>query len=80
MWIIRSNLAIVKELGDRAAQGRTLGNLGNTYYLLGNFRNAVASHEQVWESPDHFLLYQEFSVNMSCNIAVSVCVSAFADS
>ncbi|KAM8851410.1 G-protein-signaling modulator 2 isoform 3-T3 [Spinachia spinachia] len=41
-----ANLAIVKELGDRAAQGRTYGNLGNTYYLLGNFRKAVASHEQ----------------------------------
>ncbi|XP_061097534.1 G-protein-signaling modulator 2 isoform X2 [Conger conger] len=41
-----ANLSIVKELGDRAAQGRTYGNLGNTHYLLGNFRNAVASHEQ----------------------------------
>ncbi|XP_031711241.1 G-protein-signaling modulator 2 isoform X1 [Anarrhichthys ocellatus] len=41
-----ANLAIVKELGDRAAQGRTFGNLGNTYYLLGNFRQAIASHEQ----------------------------------
>ncbi|KAF0047031.1 hypothetical protein F2P81_000664 [Scophthalmus maximus] len=41
-----ANLAIVKELGDRAAQGRTYGNLGNTHYLLGNFRKAVASHEQ----------------------------------
>ncbi|XP_010774268.1 G-protein-signaling modulator 2-like [Notothenia coriiceps] len=41
-----ANLAIVKELGDRAAQGRTYGNLGNTYYLLGSFRQAVASHEQ----------------------------------
>ncbi|KAM3865609.1 G-protein-signaling modulator 2 [Diretmus argenteus] len=41
-----ANLAIVKELGDRAAQGRTYGNLGNTHYLLGNFRNAVSSHEQ----------------------------------
>uniref|UniRef100_A0A671WVE6 G protein signaling modulator 2 n=1 Tax=Sparus aurata TaxID=8175 RepID=A0A671WVE6_SPAAU len=41
-----ANLAIVKELGDRAAQGRTYGNLGNTHYLLGNFRRAVASHEQ----------------------------------
>uniref|UniRef100_A0A3B4AYC3 G protein signaling modulator 2 n=1 Tax=Periophthalmus magnuspinnatus TaxID=409849 RepID=A0A3B4AYC3_9GOBI len=40
------NLAIVKELGDRAAQGRTYGNLGNTHYLLGNFRKAVSSHEQ----------------------------------
>ncbi|XP_034040018.1 G-protein-signaling modulator 2 isoform X1 [Thalassophryne amazonica] len=41
-----ANLAIVKELGDRAAQGRTYGNLGNTYYLLGKFNNAVDSHEQ----------------------------------
>uniref|UniRef100_A0A8C1IRY5 G-protein-signaling modulator 2 n=1 Tax=Cyprinus carpio TaxID=7962 RepID=A0A8C1IRY5_CYPCA len=41
-----ANLCIVKELGDRAAQGRTYGNLGNTYYLLGNFRDAVVSHEQ----------------------------------
>ncbi|KAG7457204.1 hypothetical protein MATL_G00244030 [Megalops atlanticus] len=41
-----ANLIIVKELGDRAAQGRTYGNLGNTHYLLGNFRKAVASHEQ----------------------------------
>uniref|UniRef100_A0A3P8ZV50 G protein signaling modulator 2 n=1 Tax=Esox lucius TaxID=8010 RepID=A0A3P8ZV50_ESOLU len=42
----QANLSIVKDLGDRAAQGRTYGNLGNTQYLLGNFRNAVASHEQ----------------------------------
>ncbi|CAL8367721.1 unnamed protein product [Boreogadus saida] len=41
-----ANLAIVMELGDRAAQGRTYGNLGNTHYLLGNFRSAVSSHEQ----------------------------------
>ncbi|XP_012694906.1 G-protein-signaling modulator 2-like [Clupea harengus] len=41
-----ANLSIVKELGDRAAQGRTYGNLGNTHYLLGNFENAVVAHEQ----------------------------------
>uniref|UniRef100_A0AAR2KJR3 G protein signaling modulator 2 n=1 Tax=Pygocentrus nattereri TaxID=42514 RepID=A0AAR2KJR3_PYGNA len=41
-----ANLCIVKELGDRAALGRTCGNLGNTQYLLGNFRSAVASHQQ----------------------------------
>lgn len=34
-------------LGDRAAQGRAFGNLGNTHYLLGNFRDAVIAHEQV---------------------------------
>ncbi len=38
---------MVKELGDKAAQGRTYGNLGNTYYLLGDFENAVAAHEKV---------------------------------
>lgn len=38
---------LVTALGDRAAQGRAFGNLGNTHYLLGNFRDAVISHEQV---------------------------------
>lgn len=38
---------MVKELGDKAAQGRTYGNLGNTYYLLGDFETAVAAHEKV---------------------------------
>ncbi|XP_053325758.1 G-protein-signaling modulator 2 isoform X2 [Spea bombifrons] len=41
-----ANLLIVTDLGDRAAQGRAYGNLGNTHYLLGNFRKAVMSHEQ----------------------------------
>ncbi|XP_053178080.1 G-protein-signaling modulator 2-like [Scomber japonicus] len=41
-----ANLSLVKELGDRAAQGRTYGNLGNTYYLLGDFETAVAAHEK----------------------------------
>ncbi|XP_073438957.1 G-protein-signaling modulator 2 isoform X2 [Dendrobates tinctorius] len=41
-----ANLLIITELGDRPAQGRAYGNLGNTHYLLGNFRKAVMSHEQ----------------------------------
>ncbi|XP_063747302.1 G-protein-signaling modulator 2-like isoform X3 [Eleginops maclovinus] len=41
-----ANLSLVKELGDRAAQGRTHGNLGNTYYLLGDFEAAAAAHEK----------------------------------
>lgn len=45
----RANLCLVKELGDRAAQGRTHGNLGNTYYLLGDFESAVTAHEKVGE-------------------------------
>ncbi|XP_071010730.1 G-protein-signaling modulator 2-like isoform X6 [Oncorhynchus clarkii lewisi] len=40
------NLSIVKDLRDRAAQGRTYGNLGNTHYLLGNFQRAVVAHGQ----------------------------------
>ncbi|CAB1323951.1 unnamed protein product [Coregonus sp. 'balchen'] len=40
------NLSIVKDLGDRPAQGRTYGNLGNTHYLLGNFQRAVVAHGQ----------------------------------
>ncbi|KAH3792971.1 hypothetical protein DPMN_146473, partial [Dreissena polymorpha] len=41
-----ANLAIVQELGDRAAQGRACGNLGNTHYLLGNFSQAIIYHQE----------------------------------
>ena len=41
------NLSLVKELGDRAAQGRAYGNLGNTHYLLGNFVEAIKFHQEV---------------------------------
>lgn len=47
VFIFRANLAIVKDLGDRAAQGRACGNLGNTHYLLGNFELAIMFHEEV---------------------------------
>ncbi|XP_041368975.1 G-protein-signaling modulator 2-like isoform X2 [Gigantopelta aegis] len=40
------NLKIVRNLGDRAAQGRACGNLGNTHYLLGNFSQAILYHEE----------------------------------
>uniref|UniRef100_A0AAY4AQM7 Uncharacterized protein n=1 Tax=Denticeps clupeoides TaxID=299321 RepID=A0AAY4AQM7_9TELE len=40
------NLSLVKELGDRAAQGRAYGNLGNTHYLLGNFVEAIKFHRE----------------------------------
>ena len=43
----RLNLKIVKELGDHQAQGRTVGNLGNTHYLLGNYKKAIKYHEEV---------------------------------
>ena len=46
-FISRENLEIVRELGDRAAQGRACGNLGNTHYLLGNFSQAIVYHEEV---------------------------------
>ncbi|XP_006979518.1 G-protein-signaling modulator 2 isoform X2 [Peromyscus maniculatus bairdii] len=44
--LYEENLSLVTALGDRAAQGRAFGNLGNTHYLLGNFRDAVIAHEQ----------------------------------
>ena len=31
---------------DRAAEGRTYGNLGNTHYLLGDFESAIECHNQ----------------------------------
>jgi len=37
----------MRELGDSAAQGRACGNLGNTYYLLGDFQQAIRYHEEV---------------------------------
>ncbi|KAF6022583.1 GPSM2 [Bugula neritina] len=40
------NLDIVRELGDRPAEGRAAGNLGNTFYLLGNFAEAINYHQQ----------------------------------
>nr|XP_034978116.1 G-protein-signaling modulator 1-like [Zootoca vivipara] len=40
------NLSLVKELGNRAAQGREYDNLGNSHYLLGNFRKAIIFHKQ----------------------------------
>lgn len=46
-YVCRMNLCLVKELGDRAAQGRAYGNLGNTHYLLGNFVEAIKFHRQV---------------------------------
>lgn len=46
----RENLTIVREIGDRAAQGRACGNLGNTHYLLGNFSTAISFHQEVSQS------------------------------
>lgn len=40
------NLALMRRLGDVAAQGRACGNLGNTHYLLGDFAEAIKHHEE----------------------------------
>ncbi|EFA00406.2 G-protein-signaling modulator 2 isoform X1 [Tribolium castaneum] len=40
------NLTLMRELGDIAAQGRACGNLGNTFYLLGDFAQAIHYHEE----------------------------------
>ncbi|VDM23973.1 unnamed protein product, partial [Hydatigera taeniaeformis] len=39
-------MSLVCKLGDRPAEGRAYGNLGNTHYLLGNFREAVEFHKK----------------------------------
>ncbi|KAI1290108.1 G-protein-signaling modulator 2 [Halotydeus destructor] len=40
------NLKLMREMGDKCAQGRACGNLGNTHYLLGNFGDAVTYHNE----------------------------------
>ena len=37
----------MREITDRAAQGRACGNLGNTHYLLGSFTQAIKYHQEV---------------------------------
>ena len=33
------------EVGDRAGEGMSYGNLGNAYYSLGDFKKAIEYHE-----------------------------------
>ena len=40
------NMVLMEEIGDRAAQGRACGNLGNVHYLLGNFAKAIFYHQE----------------------------------
>jgi G-protein signaling modulator 2 len=40
------NMMLMKEIADRAAQGRACGNLGNVHYLLGNFSKAIHFHHE----------------------------------
>ncbi|NEQ54391.1 MAG: tetratricopeptide repeat protein [Leptolyngbya sp. SIO3F4] len=40
------SLALSRELGNRATEARTLGNIGNIYGLLGDYPQALDYHEQ----------------------------------
>lgn len=42
----QQNLTLMREIGDRSAQGRSCGNLGNTFYLLGDFQAAIEHHQE----------------------------------
>jgi G-protein signaling modulator 2 len=42
----QQNLKLMREINDRSAQGRSCGNLGNTYYLLGDFQAAIEYHQE----------------------------------
>ena len=61
LWSIRQNLDLMMQLGDKSAQGRACGNLGNTHYLLGNFTQAVSFHEEVYD----IVLLHMFSIASS---------------
>ena len=41
-----SCLKIAKDVGDRAGEGRSYGNLGNAYQNLGDFKRAIEYHER----------------------------------
>ena len=47
LYDFRENLKLVSGLGERNALGRACGNLGNIYYLLGNFEVAIKYHKEV---------------------------------
>ena len=40
------HLAIAKEVGNRAGEGKAYGNLGNAYHSLGDFPKAIVYHAQ----------------------------------
>ena len=42
----KNHLAIAKEAGDRASEGRAYGNLGNAYESLGQFKEAIEYHKK----------------------------------
>uniref|UniRef100_A0A0A9YDJ9 G-protein-signaling modulator 2 n=1 Tax=Lygus hesperus TaxID=30085 RepID=A0A0A9YDJ9_LYGHE len=46
VFYYEENLKLMRELNDTAAQGRACGNLGNTYYLLGDFERAIQYHQE----------------------------------
>ncbi|XP_066907196.1 G-protein-signaling modulator 2 isoform X2 [Halyomorpha halys] len=46
VFYYEENLKLMRELNDTAAQGRACGNLGNTYYLLGDFQQAIQYHHE----------------------------------
>jgi tetratricopeptide (TPR) repeat protein len=45
VYYYRETLKLVSTK-DRAAEGRTYGNLGNTHYFLGDFEAAIECHQQ----------------------------------
>ena len=47
VYIYRKNLELLRELDDKSGQGRAYGNLGNTYYLLSKFDDAIKCHKEV---------------------------------
>ncbi|XP_043466982.1 G-protein-signaling modulator 2 isoform X1 [Leptopilina heterotoma] len=46
VFYYEENLKLMREFCDSAAQGRACGNLGNTFYLLGDFQQAIFYHNE----------------------------------
>jgi hypothetical protein len=59
--LCRQNLDLYKELNDKVAEGRTLGNIGNVNYLLQDYSTSIEYLDKVWNNfyvDNHFVFIQ----------------------
>lgn len=67
LFLDRQNLDLNKELNDKVAEGRTLGNIGNVNYLLQDYSTSIEYLEKVGGI---------FKIN---RLYLFICLSAFGN-